>query len=111
MNHWIVTLPRTIEWHDYEKELATAMDGETVLNYRTRYIPRDMEVGDRMYITWRNMVQGWMRIVSFGQRQAFVCETTGQTWPEGNYIQRSGAFYYIDPTPFKGFRGIRRYQP
>ena len=107
---WIVTIPKTTEWDDYQKELDSVKDGATVLNYKTRYIPKDMQIGDRMFITWNNDVKGWMEIVDFGPTSGFECETTGKEWSGGNYIQRSGEFHPVSGEIYNGFRGIRKYE-
>lgn len=108
--NWLITIPKTIQWSEYEKELKEVeLEGGT-LNYKTRYIPKEMKVGDRMYIVWNGRVRGWMEIVGFGYQDGFTCSTTGNYWSAGYYIQRSGKFHEIEGEVYQGFRGIRKYR-
>jgi len=109
---WIITLPRFVQWEDYQRELDAVADGDGVLSYRVSCIPKGMVIGDRMFLVWRGQVRGWMGIHWFGRRLAFKCQTTGTQWPAGYYIQRSGKFHHISNGPLiRGFQGVRRYQP
>jgi oligoribonuclease (3'-5' exoribonuclease) len=108
---WILTLPKTISWQDYEKELRTVADGSQVMNYRLPYKPK-AQVGERCYVTWQGQVQGWMEITGIEHREhGFTCSTTGINWPAGWYLQRSGFFHAEDGPALPGFRGLRRYTP
>jgi predicted RNA-binding protein with PUA-like domain len=110
MKSWLITIPKTIKWEDYEQEIAAVADGDLVMNYKTRYFPKDMEVGDRCYLLWNGRVRGWMKIVGMEEfSQPWQCQTSGQTWAAGKYIQRSGVFHKIDGPKMQGFRGVRRY--
>lgn len=107
---WVVTVPKTTKWSDYEKELAAVADGSQVMNYRTRYIPKEMKVGHRCFIVHDGKVRGWMPIVGLVEREeSWQCLTTGKWWEPGKYIQRSGKFTPVDGPDMKGFRGIRKY--
>lgn len=107
---WAVTIPKTTSWDSYQRELATVADGSQVMNYKTRYIPKEMKKGDRCFIVHDGRVRGWMKITGLEDRdKPWVCSTTGKTWPPGKYIQRSGAFHKVDGPPMTGFRGIRKF--
>ena len=109
---WLITIPKTIRWSDYEKELATVSDGSSVMNYKTRYIPKGMASGDRCFIVHDGRVRGWMEVVGIESRdKPWRCTTTGALWPAGQYIQRSGEFHEVDGPEYTGFRGIRKYEP
>ena len=62
MKSWLITIPKTIKWEDYAKEIAAVADGDLVMNYRTRYFPNDMKIGDRCYLLWNGRVRGWRRL-------------------------------------------------
>lgn len=110
--NWLITIPKTVSWKDYQRELQTVADGTSDMNYRTRYIPKGMQVGDRCYVVWDGQVRGWMAISGVVERKApWVCTTTGAVWPPGCYVQRSGAFHPVEGPAYQGFRGIRRYDP
>jgi hypothetical protein len=105
---WIITLPQTVRWEDYEKELESALWGGAHLNYR---VPRPVgvEMNDRIFVVWRGRVRGWMRAVGCAHfAEGFRCMDTGANWPAGYYVQRTGAFHKVDGPEMKGFRGIRR---
>lgn len=103
-----ITVPKTIKWEQYEKEIDTVRDGEKEMNYRLPTLPKDTEVGDRCYICYNGQLIGWMEITGISKRDGFKCSTTGRNWDDGNYISRSGEFHYLkNPVPMKGFMGYR----
>jgi len=108
---FIVTVPKTVSWTEYKKELETVKDGGQVLRYKTRYFPKEMSIGDRLYIYHDGYVRGYMLISGLiDLDEPWVCTTTGQQWPSGKYIERTGEFLHLNtPVSFKGFRGVRRY--
>lgn len=109
MTDWVITLPKTVEWEDYEKELDLVKNWGHVMNYRVARYPLDLKHGDRCFLVWRGMVRGWMQISGFFRYpEGFMCSTTQTQWKAGNYIQRSGPFHWITPVEMRGFQGIRR---
>lgn len=107
---WVITLPQTVSWEDYEKELNTVKDRSQVMNYRVPFKP-SAQKGDRCYLVHKSKVRGWMEIVSvLSHPEGFTCTSTGTSWPPGPYIQRSGPFHYEEGPDMKGFQGIRRYK-
>lgn len=111
MKSWVITIPRTVDWESYKKELAEVADSSSVMNYRTRYFPKEMKVGDRCYIVWNGRVRGWMAIVGMVDAvKEWTCTTTYTRWPAGKYIQRSGKFHPSDGPEMTGFRGIREFK-
>lgn len=101
----IITIPASIKWEDYQKELDVVKDGTHIINYKAPFLPRNVKIGDRCYIVHNKFIRGWMKIVGLVQG-GFTCTTTGNRW-EGNFIQRSGEFHSINPVPMQGFQGIR----
>lgn len=107
---WIITLPQTVEWADYERELEAVADRTGVLNYRVHRPPKDLRPGDRCFVTWRGRVRGWMEVTGVAfHPEGFTCETTGAFWRPGHYIQRSGEFHSVNGPDVPGFRGVRTY--
>lgn len=109
--NWMITIPKTVPWLEYRKELIDAETHGSTLNYRVRGFPKGMCSGDRCYIVHNGRVRGWMLITGLAIiDKPWTCTTTGKVWPLGKYIQRSGAFHPITDGPkIKGFRGIRRF--
>lgn len=107
--NWVITIPKTIYWEDYKLELKAVESGRRNINYRVRYIPKEMKVGDKMFIVHDGKVRGYMKVTAFGEKPGFTCMSTGIRWPAGNYIERSGKFTYIEPINMVGFRGIRKF--
>tara|TARA_R100000781_G_scaffold113591_1_gene82388 strand:- start:1230 stop:1553 length:324 start_codon:yes stop_codon:yes gene_type:complete len=101
----VITLPKSIKWEQYEKELNAVKDGKSVLNFKVPHIPKNTSIGERCYLCYNGYVIGWMEIVGLKENN-FVCSVTGMHW-EGNFVQRSGAFHRIEPFPMKGFQGFR----
>lgn len=109
---WVLTVPKSMDWAEYQRELAAVADGAMRINYRVRYFPKGMRVGDRCYIVHDGRVRGWMEIVGLADYQTgWTCTTTGREWPAGRYIQRSGPFHPTDGPAMVGFRGVRRFGP
>ena len=106
--NWIVTLPRTVQWEDYKKELAAVADGSQSMFYKLPYKPKGMQPGDRCYVTWWDYVRGYM-IIKDVQRREFACSTTGAQWSIGWYMERTGEFFRVEEKLVRGIRGIRRY--
>jgi predicted RNA-binding protein with PUA-like domain len=108
---WVITIPKTTPWAEYQKELDDVADGSMVMNYRTRYFPGEMKPGDKCYLVHDGRVRGWMAIVGLVDAKSdWRCETTGKVWPAGKYIQRSGEFHKVDGPEMTGFRGVRKFE-
>lgn len=103
-----VTIPSTVDWGEYEKELEQVKDYKMVMNFKCNRLPNKFDRYHirKCYLCYKGNVIGWMDVVGFVENNEFDCTTTGKNW-SGNFIQRSGPFHYIDPIPMKGFRGFR----
>lgn len=103
-----VTLPASVEWEDYEAEIAGALYRNEVLNFKVSAFPRHgIGPGSRCYVVWRGYVRGWMEICGFSD-ESFTCTTSGKDY-SGKFIQRSGPFHYLEGKlpEMKGFQGFR----
>ena len=104
-----ITIPKSIKWEDYQKELAAVEDESQEMNYRIPTLPKDVQVGDKCYICHDGYIKGWMKISFIGKRDGFQCTTTGENWDDGYYVSRTGKFHYLkEPIPMKGFMGYRK---
>ncbi len=103
MKDIIITLPATIRWEDYEKELAAAEAGDT-LNFKVSNFPKGTQEGSRCYLVHQGFVRGWM-LISGTEYKNFQCTTTGNQW-NGKFIMRTGKFFKVEPVPWKGFQGF-----
>jgi hypothetical protein len=109
MSSICITIPKTIKWSDYEKELKAVEDESCEMNYRLPTCPKDVNVGDRCYLCHNGFIKGWMKISRIGWRKRFTCTTTGTVWEDGVYVSRTGKFHYLEcPIPMKGFMGYRK---
>lgn len=105
--HLAITLPKSVKWSDYEKELAKVADGSEEINFRISSKPTKVDVGDRCYVVYDGYVRGWMTITDISEKE-FRCTTTQKEWNKGWFVSRSGKFHYLDkPYPMKGFQGYR----
>lgn len=104
----IITVPKSIKWEDYEKELKTVESGEYVMNYKVPTIPKDIDEIERCYVIYDGYIRGWQKVVGSSKDDSFKCTTTGKDW-SGNFIQRTGPFHKIEPIQMKGFIGWRYY--
>jgi len=108
MIDWIITIPKTTSWEEYQKELDLVKDFSHTMNYRAPYFPKEMKIGDRCFIVWNGKIRGWMEIVGLQETDEWTCVTTGTQWPAGKYVVRSGPFYAVNGPEMTGFRGIRK---
>lgn len=107
MKDIIITLPANIPWSEYKKELAKVEDGKEMLNFKVPFLPKEVELNkSKCYLVHKGFIVGHMLITGLSKGK-FTCSTTGNTW-DGNFIQRSGPFTYLEkPIPYKGFQGFR----
>jgi len=103
----IITIPKTISWNDYEKELKQAENGFE-MNFKVSNFPKDTKIGNRCYLLHDGNILGWMTISGFEEKD-FTCQTTGKEW-KGKFIKRTGKFNTINPIPMKGFQGWRYFK-
>jgi len=99
----VVTIPKTVNWSDYEKELEAAEKG-SILNFKVRAFPKT-SIGNRCYICYNDNIIGYHFISKFSEKD-FQCQITGKFW-QGKFIERTGKFHKINPVPMKGFRGYK----
>lgn len=99
----VITLPKSVKWSDYEKELEAAARGE-VMNFRVSNFPHTGK-GRRCYVVHDGRVRGWMEITGMTDKQ-FTCSTTGRKW-HGKFVERSGKFHPVDGPAMRGFQGFR----
>lgn len=102
----IITLPCSVKWSDYEKELDKVSNYKQNLNFKVHAFPTGVNKGDKCYVVHNGRIMGWMEIVGFAEKD-FVCTTTDKKW-KGKFIERSGPFHYLEEDiPYKGFQGFR----
>jgi hypothetical protein len=100
----IITIPKTINWEEYEKELKKVEDYTHVMSFKVSNFPKT-RIGNKCYLVYDGNIIGWMKIVGLEEYE-FTCNTTGKNY-DGKFIQRSGPFNKIEPIPMKGFQGFR----
>lgn len=104
----VITIPKTIDWEDYEKELQVVEDGKFAMYFKVPHLPKRTSVGDRCYICYKDRIVGYMLITDLLHSNGFQCTTTRRFWDPGNYICRSGKFYStITTINYKSFQGFR----
>ena len=104
----VITIPKTIRWEDYKKELEVVRDGKFAMYFKVPHLPKNTKVGERCYLCYNDRIVGYMLIESLIHSDGFQCTTTSKFWEPGNYIGRSGEFYPINiPITYKGFQGFR----
>lgn len=101
-----ITIPKTVKWEEYQKELDAVKDGRQEMNFKVAQLPTKVKVGDRCYLCYDNQIIGWMRISYLGPK-SFNSTVGGQHW-EGLFISRTGPLNMLkNPIPCKGFRGYK----
>lgn len=106
-NALIITLPSSIEWNDYEKELKAVEDESKVMNFKVPFLPKNTHSIKRVYLVHKGYIVGWQKFVGTSDKP-FKCSTTNKNW-DGKFIQRTGPFHKIEPIAYKGFQGFRYY--
>lgn len=104
----VITIPKTVKWSEYQKELDAVADEQQEMNFKVANFPNPdkIKVGDRCYLCYNGNIIGWMKISSIGEKK-FDCTTTGKDW-KGKFISRTGKFHKLEnPIPCKGFQGWR----
>ena len=104
-NALLITLPSSIKWEDYEKELKAVEDESEVMNFKVPILPKDTSNIKRVYLVYKGNIVGWQKFVGTSDKP-FKCTTTDKNW-DGKFLQRTGPFHKIDPIPCVGFRGFR----
>lgn len=104
----LITIPKTIKWEDYEKELDAVKDESQEMNYKVSSKPQRVNIGDRCYLCHNGYIKGWMKISNITYKDGFDCTTTGEHWDKGWYVSRTGEFHKLDKEiPQKGFMGYK----
>jgi hypothetical protein len=101
----IITIPSSVKWEEYQKELDVVKDYSQVMNFKISNLPKETSVGCKCYLCYKGQILGWMKIVGMEEKE-FECSTTGKSW-KGKFILRSGPFNEIEPIQMKGFQGFR----
>lgn len=101
MRDIVITIPKSIKWDEYKKELNAAEQG-AILNFKVAHFP-DVSNGSKCYICYNGNVIGY-HIICGKSEKKFTCSTTGKIW-NGKFIERTGKFHEIKPIPMKGFQG------
>lgn len=104
----IITIPKSIKWEDYERELLAAKNG-AIMNFKVPFLPKNDIVGSKCYLCYNGYIIGYMNICGVSDK-GFKCTTTGKQW-DGKFIQRTGDFYKLEkPIQMKGFQGWRYFK-
>lgn len=101
----VITIPSTINWKDYEKELKAVEDYSQVMNFKVSNFPKKTKIGNKCYLCYKGQIIGWMKIVGMEEKE-FTCTTSGKQY-KGKFILRSGPFNKISPIKMTGFQGFR----
>lgn len=107
---WVITVPQTVEWNSYLRELKDAAERDLTLNFRVPFIPKALKAGDRCFVVYKGFVQGWLEVIGWvTYPESWKCSTTGRQWAAGKYVQRKAPLHLLkEPIPMRGFQGIRR---
>lgn len=73
----VITIPSTINWKDYEKELKAVEDYSQVMNFKVSNFPKKTKIGNKCYLCYKGQIIGWMKIVGMEEKE-FTCTTSGK---------------------------------
>lgn len=101
-----ITIPKTIKWEDYVKELKKVEDESEVMNFKVTNFPKKAKVGSKCYLIHDGECKGYMKINGF-KEHSFTCTTTGNKF-KGKFVQRTGKLQPLKKKlSMKGFRGFK----
>lgn len=110
MKDLIITLPKTVKWVDYQKELDDVLYECVDINFKVPFLPKDVEFGKtKVYVTHEGIIKGYMILKACRiYHEDWICDTSGTIWSAGKYIVRSGEFFECkEKIPYGGFQGFR----
>ncbi len=103
----IITLPQTIRWEDYQRELDAVVNFDNELLFKVPFLPTKNVLNSKCYLIHFGTIKGYMMITNLYKDHNFICQTTGKQW-KGNFIVRSGPFHPLEKEiKMKGFQGWR----
>ncbi len=108
---YIVTVPKTVNWDEYLKELHSSFVARQSIFFR---IPHKVDVvyqETKCFVVYDGAVRGFMFALTCDKNPVgFTCFYTGKKWPPGIYIERIPQMAFLrKPIPMRGFRGIRKF--
>lgn len=105
----MVTTPKhSIKTAEQEALNSIANGGGRYFRNLGQRMPRDLEVGDRVFFIELNAVRGFCLVDEIESRLGNVCDTTGLRYPAGYYLwMQADSWHWIDPVPMIGFQGWR----
>lgn len=71
----IITIPKSISWNDYSRELDAASNG-SILNFKVPFFPKT-SIGNKCYVLHDGFIKGY-HIISGLSEKDFNCTTTGK---------------------------------
>ena len=70
----VITIPSTIKWDDYLKEIKTVEDGSQQMNFKVSKLPVNTSVGCKCFLCYKGSVIGWMKISGYQPKDKLVKE-------------------------------------
>lgn len=102
----VVTIPRSeYENDDIENKLMQESE-DTIQFWKFSKLPKNIQVGDRVYFIKNNKIPYSMRIREISKNDWEQCTTTGRIW-EGNLIFMDDLREENLPFEVRGFRNFR----
>lgn len=104
-----ITWPKSRPLDSYLTELRKATDAGLVINYRVSSFPKKLNVGDRCYMIYDNVVRGWNEVLGVERRDDVIDAVNGALMRPGIYVIRNPTWMgeYGLERLMKGFRGFR----
>lgn len=111
-----ITWPKTRLLDSYLAELKEADAKGLVINYRVPTYPKKLNVGDRCYIVYDNIVRGWNEVLGIEHKDDVIDPISGQKMRPGIFVVRNPYWFCefgIDRLmeSFRGFRYVNFTDP
>ncbi|WP_342505643.1 hypothetical protein [Sporosarcina sp. FSL K6-2383] len=103
----VVTIPKS-EYENDDNELVDYLSSDDVVMFWTLpVIPKQLQVGDRVYFVKNNRIERSMRLLEIKMDSQMTCETTGRQWSGKCQLIMNDLRMEQFNTEIKGFQGFR----
>lgn len=106
----VVTIPKS-EYENDDKELQDYLsDSGVVMFWTLPVIPKQLQVGNRVYFVKNNRIDRSMRVIEIKTNSQMTCETTGRQWSGMCQLIMNDLRIERFHREIKGFQGFRYFK-
>jgi hypothetical protein len=102
----VVTIAKFEYKNDDEETKAFNKDEGSLQFWVMKRLPKDLNIGDRVYFVKNGFVESSMKVVTIKKDTEQQCDVTNRVW-NGNCIYMNDLKYEDGSIKIKGFQGFR----